>query len=71
MRVNLAALFGVPAADRFLDCYGSAIGRRCHIDPYWDLCHVVDFATELPAEVRAAPQLARLDEFVARALARL
>jgi aminoglycoside phosphotransferase (APT) family kinase protein len=71
MRVNLAALFGLPAADRFLDCYGSVIGRRCHIDPYWDLCDVVDFATELPAEVRAAPQLARLDEFVARALARL
>lgn len=71
MRVNLAMSFGVETADAFLDAYRAAVGRPYALDPYWDLRDAVDFVPELPANARSIAKLRRLDEFVARAVARL
>jgi aminoglycoside phosphotransferase (APT) family kinase protein len=70
MRVNLAALFSLAAADRFLAEYGAVVGRPYHLHPYWDILDALDFMP-VPPGFRSAAQLARLDEFVARAVARL
>jgi aminoglycoside phosphotransferase (APT) family kinase protein len=48
-RVNLVELYGMEAADRFLDAYLSLLGlRREDHDPYWDAITACDsgFATE-------------------------
>jgi aminoglycoside phosphotransferase (APT) family kinase protein len=69
MRANLAMSFGVEAADGFLSAYRSVVGLPADLDPYWDLRVAVDFLPELRSEI--SPQLARLDDFVARAVAAL
>jgi aminoglycoside phosphotransferase (APT) family kinase protein len=69
MRVNLAMSFGVKAADTFLAEYGAAIGGSFTLDPYWDLRATVDLVPELPFPGQPAVELARIETFVARALA--
>ena len=68
MRANLAMSFGLETAAAFLDLYRGIAGSVEH-DPYWDLRVAVDFAPDLPASHRPSAALARLDEFVARAVA--
>ena len=41
-RVNLAQLYGVAAADRFLSLYLKHAGSQFRYDPYWDLISLVD-----------------------------
>jgi Ser/Thr protein kinase RdoA (MazF antagonist) len=46
-RRNLAVMFGIATAERFLDAYQSLIGRaRQDYDPYWDALRLVDTALE-------------------------
>ena len=42
MRWNLAADHGRKVADRFLDCYRAATGRRLDHQGYWDLVSLLD-----------------------------
>jgi aminoglycoside phosphotransferase (APT) family kinase protein len=41
-RTNLASLYGVTAADVFLDAYVSLAGSAFRYDPYWDLIAVIE-----------------------------
>jgi aminoglycoside phosphotransferase (APT) family kinase protein len=41
-RANLAALYGVTAADRFLQAYGSLAGPVFDYHPYWDLIAAIE-----------------------------
>jgi hypothetical protein len=41
-RMNLAALYGVAAADRFLDFYRSLTGPSFDYHPYWDLIVLIE-----------------------------
>jgi len=43
-RVNLAQLYGVSAADAFLDFYREYAGSSFTYDPYWDLVTLIDFS---------------------------
>jgi hypothetical protein len=62
-RVNLAERFAGDVADRFLAQY-QAVSGRAEYHPYWDLVAAVGM---LPDE----PVTPRVDDFVARAVARL
>jgi aminoglycoside phosphotransferase (APT) family kinase protein len=68
MRANLVMAFGIEAADEFLAAYRAVAPAYVH-DPRWDLRSAVDFLPELSPEPK--PELDRLDEFVARAVAAL
>jgi aminoglycoside phosphotransferase (APT) family kinase protein len=48
MRLNLAADFGMDAADRFLDLYRERAGPSWSHHPYWDLLDAVDSAQDEP-----------------------
>lgn len=41
-RVNLAQLFGISAADEFLEAYMRHAGENFHYEPYWDLLALTD-----------------------------
>lgn len=41
-RVNLAQLFGISAADGFLEAYMRHAGGNFHYEPYWDLLALTD-----------------------------
>ncbi|MGZ6267610.1 MAG: phosphotransferase family protein [Candidatus Limnocylindrales bacterium] len=69
MRANLAISFGLEAAEAFLDSYDATVGMSRLLDPYWDVRAPVDFLPELPFEGMSDLQLARLEDFVAVALA--
>jgi hypothetical protein len=69
MRANLAMSYGLRAADAFLDAYYATVGVSHRLDPYWDIRAPVDFLPELPFEGTSDLQLARLEDFVAAALA--
>jgi aminoglycoside phosphotransferase (APT) family kinase protein len=70
MRVNLAMDLGLEVADRFLAAHRALTGFDHH--PYWDVASVVDVAPELgPASAAPDPELERLEELLAAALARL
>jgi aminoglycoside phosphotransferase (APT) family kinase protein len=69
MRANLAMSYGLEAADIFLDAYYATVGVSQRHDPYWDIRAPVDFLPELPFEGTSNLQLARLEDFVAVALA--
>jgi aminoglycoside phosphotransferase (APT) family kinase protein len=71
MRTNLAMSFGVDAAEAFLAAYRGVLGGSVVQDPFWDLRVAVDFLPDLPAGDRPSVRVARLDEFVARAVASL
>ena len=43
-RVNLAQLYGVGAAELFLDAYCRHAGETFTYDPYWDLVSLIDMA---------------------------
>ncbi|QDP94679.1 aminoglycoside phosphotransferase family protein [Microlunatus elymi] len=60
-RIDLARRHGQPVADRFLDLWLQATGRR-EYDPYWDLVTAVSMGGDPHP---------RLDEFVRSAAARL
>ncbi|CEG24269.1 Homoserine kinase [Planococcus massiliensis] len=47
-RLNLALLYGIPAADGFLAAYEQAAGEKFTYHPYWDLSALVDFAEGTP-----------------------
>jgi aminoglycoside phosphotransferase (APT) family kinase protein len=70
MRLNLAVSFGLDAADEFLDAYRAVQGGSYRHDPRWDVRMAVDFLPDLGG-ARSTTELARLDDFVVRALARL
>jgi aminoglycoside phosphotransferase (APT) family kinase protein len=70
MRLNLAWELGTEGADRFLDAHRAVTGLDHH--PFWDVVSVVDVVPELrspgpPPE----PWLARMEDLLAAALARL
>jgi hypothetical protein len=71
MRANLAMSFEVDAAEEFLAAYLGPVSGSVGHDPYWDLRVAVDFLPDLPAGHRPSAKVARLDDFVARAVARL
>jgi aminoglycoside phosphotransferase (APT) family kinase protein len=71
MRANLAMTFGVDAAEEFLAAYRDVLGGPVVHEPYWDLRVAVDFLPDLPPGRRRSVSVARLDGFVARAVARL
>jgi aminoglycoside phosphotransferase (APT) family kinase protein len=71
MRANLAMSFGVDAADEFLAAYRQVVGGSVAHEPYWDLRVATDFLPDLQPGRRPSASVARLDEFVARAVARL
>lgn len=70
MRTNLALSFSLEAADEFRDAYRSIAGAPPH-DPWWDMRMALDFIPDAPVAARPRPQLRRLEEFVARAVAEL
>ena len=41
-RWNLAAMYGLPAADRFLDLCREVMGAYWSYDPFWDLMSILD-----------------------------
>ena len=71
MRANLAMSFGVDTAEEFLAAYRNVVGGSIAHDPSWDLRVAVDVLPDLPPGRRPSARVARLDEFVARAVARL
>jgi aminoglycoside phosphotransferase (APT) family kinase protein len=70
MRINLATSFGLDAAEALLDAYRAVAGESYRYDPRWDLRIAVDFLPNLGGDLFTT-ELARLDEFVVTALARL
>jgi aminoglycoside phosphotransferase (APT) family kinase protein len=44
-RANLALVNGAPAADRFLDAYGTLVPSHRH-DPWWDAAELFSFASD-------------------------
>jgi aminoglycoside phosphotransferase (APT) family kinase protein len=70
MRVNLVMDVGLALADRFLAAHKALTAFDHH--PYWDVASAVDMVAETEATGPGPdPQLARLEELVAAALARL
>jgi aminoglycoside phosphotransferase (APT) family kinase protein len=70
MRVNLVMDLSLELADRFLAAHRALTGYEHH--PYWDVVAAVDLVPELTATGPSPdPQLVRLEELVAAALARL
>ena len=63
-RHNLARMYGVSAADRFLDAYQKLAGPRFAYEPFWDLITVVEFLPGPPGVYEGWPAfgLTRLDE---------
>lgn len=81
-RLNLATLYGVEAADQFLEAYRAAAGSAFAYDPYWDLVSVMDMMPGPPAVYQGwvdygvthlTPKLMaeRLDRYVASVVRRL
>lgn len=48
-RKNLAELYGVAAADKFLEAYGALAGAGFEYHPYWDLMAATEFLPGPPA----------------------
>ncbi len=69
MRNNLAALGGMPLADRFLRAWLSLAGLDRY-DPHWDIVSATESLPDVPLDAPPG-QLAGLDEFLLAALARL
>jgi aminoglycoside phosphotransferase (APT) family kinase protein len=70
MRVNLASDLGLEVADRFLAAYQALTGLD-H-DPYWDVASAVDLDPDLDsAGPPPEPELQRIEDLVAAALARI
>lgn len=42
-RINLARMYGVPTADRFLACCQAAMSSYWEYDPFWDLLSIMDW----------------------------
>jgi len=63
-RVNLAAQYGQPAAERFLDLYRECAGNREDYDRYWDIAAAADVATAIASAHET-------EEFIANALANM
>jgi aminoglycoside phosphotransferase (APT) family kinase protein len=69
MRVNLVMDLGRELADRFLAAHRTLTGFDHH--PYWDVAAAVDLVPELVATATPDPELERLEDLAATALARL
>jgi hypothetical protein len=69
MRLNLVWELGPAAADRFLAAHRALTGADHH--PFWDLAAAVDCVPELDAPGPPEPWLARMEDWVGAALARL
>ena len=80
-RRNLAQLYGVEVADRFLDIYRTVAGQSYEHHPYWDAVTAIDCLPE-PGVFPGWPELglrdlttalvrSRLDDYVASIVARL
>lgn len=81
-RHNLARMYGVSAADRFLDAYQRLAGPRFAYEPFWDLITVVELLPGPPGVYEGWPAFgltrldeetirARVDEYVSSLVARL
>jgi aminoglycoside phosphotransferase (APT) family kinase protein len=81
-RGNLIGLFGMAAADRFLDAYCGCVGTGFRYDPYWELLSLTDCLPGPPdvyqgwidhgvRHLTAELLLERCEERLARALAAL
>jgi hypothetical protein len=68
MRVNLAMDLGREWADQFLAAYQALTGMEHH--PWWDVAAVVDLGVIAAPGPPPAPELDRLEAFVAAALGR-
>jgi aminoglycoside phosphotransferase (APT) family kinase protein len=68
MRVNLAMDLGREWADQFLAAYQALTGLEHH--PWWDVAAVVDLGVITAPSPPPAPELDRLEAFVAAALGR-
>lgn len=66
-RVNLAEPFGQPAAERFLDLYRAASGRRGEYHPYWDIVAAIGGLDESCDTEPSASD----ESFLAKAVSRL
>ena len=69
MRLNLVWELGPAAADRFLAAHQALTGADHH--PFWDLAAAVDCVPEPDAPGPPEPWLARMEDWVGAALARL
>ena len=81
-RVNLAQLYGVEAADAFLEAYRRHAGAAFAYDPYWDLRSLLDMGNDPPdvypgwtalgvTGLTAELIMARLDAYAASLLERI
>ncbi|HEV2860651.1 MAG TPA: aminoglycoside phosphotransferase family protein [Pyrinomonadaceae bacterium] len=81
-RHNLARMYGVGAADRFLNHYQKLAGPRFAYDPFWDLITAVELLPGPPGVYEGWPAFgltrldeatiaARVDEYVSGLVARL
>jgi aminoglycoside phosphotransferase (APT) family kinase protein len=71
-RLNLALLFDVGVAERFLAEWRAAAGRPGYdLDPYWDLAAAVSFGPTPPAPAPAPGEGHQLEAFIAAALSHL
>ncbi|HLM56112.1 MAG TPA: aminoglycoside phosphotransferase family protein [Pyrinomonadaceae bacterium] len=81
-RHNLARMYGVSAADKFLDAYRRLAGPRFAYEPFWDLITVVELLPGPPGVYEGWPAFgltrlddetirARVDEYVTGLVARL
>jgi aminoglycoside phosphotransferase (APT) family kinase protein len=48
MRINLLQMYGISAADRFLQHYSSLAQESQPFNPYWDLMALLEFTTNAP-----------------------
>jgi aminoglycoside phosphotransferase (APT) family kinase protein len=68
MRVNVAALHGSEAADRFALAYAAAGGDASARHPYWDLLDAADLLLDLSSPLPGGGDMARFENYVERVL---